>query len=69
MLANIWDYDITSDILILSWYFDIIMISNPWTLSQMLANIWDYDITSDILILSWYFDIIMIYQIIKPLDT
>ena len=26
MLANIWDYDITSDILILPWYFDIIMI-------------------------------------------
>ena len=26
MLANIWDYDITSDILILSWYLDIIMI-------------------------------------------
>ena len=26
MLANIWDYDITIDILILSWYFDITMI-------------------------------------------
>ena len=62
MLANIWDYDITSDTLILSWY---IKLSNPWTLSQMLANIWDYDITSDILILSWYCDIIMIYHYVS----
>jgi len=59
--ANIRYYDIGINILILSWYSDIITISqkmsSPSTLSHITANIWYYDIDIDILILSWYPDI------------